>query len=43
MVDDDPVIRQSTSQWLEMAGFEVIVCDRAAEALTHLNEAFPGV
>lgn len=43
LVDDDPVIRQSTSQWLQMAGFEVIVCERATEALAHLNEAFPGV
>ncbi|MBR9869035.1 MAG: sigma-54-dependent Fis family transcriptional regulator [Oceanospirillales bacterium] len=43
LVDDDPVIRQSTSLWLKMAGFDVIACDRATEALTLLNEQFPGV
>ncbi|MDX2421808.1 MAG: sigma-54 dependent transcriptional regulator [Amphritea sp.] len=43
LVDDDPLIRQSTSQWLQMAGFDVIACDRATEALTHLDEHFPGV
>ncbi|MDO6564276.1 sigma-54 dependent transcriptional regulator [Amphritea sp. 1_MG-2023] len=43
LVDDDPLIRQSTSQWLQMAGFEVLACDCASEALTHLDEHFPGV
>ncbi len=43
LVDDDPMIRQSTEQWLKMAGFEVIACDQAESALQHLNPEFPGI
>lgn len=43
LVDDDPMIRQSTEQWLKMAGFDVIACDRAETALEHLHPEFPGI
>lgn len=43
LVDDDPMIRQSTEQWLKMANFDVIVCDRAEAALGYLDEQFAGV
>ena len=43
LVDDDPMIRQSTEQWLKMAGFDVIACERAEQALEQLNQEFPGI
>lgn len=43
LVDDEAMIRQSTEQWLKMAQFEVISCDSAEQALTVLNEDFPGI
>lgn len=43
LVDDEVMIRQSTEQWLKMAQFEVISCESAEQALTVLNEDFPGI
>ncbi|WP_028302392.1 sigma-54-dependent transcriptional regulator [Oceanospirillum beijerinckii] len=43
LVDDEAMIRQSTEQWLKMAQFEVISRDSAEQAMTVLNEDFPGI
>ncbi len=43
LVDDEVIIRQSTEQWLKMAQFEVVSCESAEQALTVLNEDFPGI
>lgn len=43
LVDDEIFVRQSTEKWLQMAGFRVIGCDSAEQALPYLDEAFPGV
>jgi two-component system C4-dicarboxylate transport response regulator DctD len=42
-VDDEGVMREAVAQWLELAGFEVIVRSRAVEALAILSPEFPGV
>src|SRR3954452_14248007 len=42
-VDDEASMRQAVTQWLELAGFEVIVRADAASALGRLNADFPGV
>jgi len=42
-VDDEEAMRQAVSQWLRLAGFELIVHDRAAPAAAALNTDFPGV
>ncbi|WP_136680631.1 sigma-54 dependent transcriptional regulator [Neptunomonas sp. XY-337] len=43
LVDDDPLIRQSTEQWLTMSGFAVTCCSTAHEALSHLSTEFGGI
>ncbi|WP_036228855.1 sigma-54-dependent transcriptional regulator [Marinobacterium jannaschii] len=43
LVDDEKMVRQSTGQWLKMAGFEVLEFDSAEQALPHLQGDFPGV
>ncbi|RVU31627.1 sigma-54-dependent transcriptional regulator [Neptunomonas marina] len=43
LVDDDPLIRQSTEQWLTMSGFAVTCCSTAHEALSHLSMEFGGI
>ena len=42
-VEDDGDVRESLSQTLELAGFEVCSCSSAEAALTHLRPAFPGI
>jgi two-component system C4-dicarboxylate transport response regulator DctD len=42
-VDDEEAMRQAVSQWLRLAGFELIVHDRAAPAAAILSPDFPGV
>jgi len=43
LVDDEALVRQSTAQWLKMAGYEVIECDNAESALRYLVADFPGI
>jgi two-component system C4-dicarboxylate transport response regulator DctD len=43
LVDDESMVRRSTEKWLEMAGFEVIGCDSAKQALTYISESFRGI
>lgn len=43
LVDDEPMVRKSTQKWLQLAGFEVIECDSAIQALTYIDEAFSGI
>jgi len=43
LVDDEALIRQSTEQWLKMAHFDVISCDSAEQAMTMLDDQFPGI
>ncbi|WP_286241051.1 sigma-54-dependent transcriptional regulator [Neptuniibacter halophilus] len=43
LVDDEAAVRRSTEKWLQMAGFEVIGCSSAAEALAQFTPEFPGV
>ncbi len=42
-VDDEEAMRQAVSQWLRLAGFELIVHERAAPAAAVLSPDFPGV
>jgi two-component system C4-dicarboxylate transport response regulator DctD len=42
-VDDEAPMRQAVTQWLELAGFELRVHERAAPALAALSADFPGV
>lgn len=42
-VDDEEAMRQAVSQWLRLAGFELIAHDRAAPAAAALSPDFPGV
>ncbi|MEH6823379.1 MAG: hypothetical protein V7629_05640 [Motiliproteus sp.] len=43
LVDDEPMVRQTTAQWLELAGFEVFQFDHAAAALEVLHPEFAGI
>src|SRR5256714_11822391 len=42
-VDDEAPMRQAVTQWLELAGFEVIAHDNGAAALGKLSMDFPGI
>jgi len=42
-VDDEDSMRQAVTQWLELAGFELLVHDNAASALGTLSADFRGV
>jgi len=42
-VDDEASMRQAVSQWLELAGFELIVHHDGASALGKLSTDFPGI
>src|SRR5689334_18177259 len=42
-VDDEASMRAAVTQWLELAGFELMVHDNAAAALEKLSMDFPGV
>ncbi len=42
-VEDDGDVRESLSQTLELAGFDVCSCDSAEAALPHLLPSFPGI
>ena len=42
-VDDEAAMRQAVTQWLELAGFELIVHEHAASAAGKLSAAFPGI
>jgi len=43
LIDDEAMIRQSTEQWLKMAGFEVHSFDNAEAGLAALDVQFPGI
>ncbi len=43
LVDDEPMVRQATEQWLRMSGFTVTSCDDASSALNHLTADFAGI
>lgn len=43
LIDDEAMIRQSTEQWLKMAGFEVLSFDNAEAGLAALDDQFPGI
>src|SRR5215813_959707 len=42
-VDDEAAMRQAVTQWLELAGFELMVHQDAGSAAAKLNAAFPGI
>src|SRR5262244_3105735 len=42
-VDDEAVMRQAVTQWLNLAGFELIVHERAAPAIAALSPDFQGI
>ena len=42
-VDDEASMRQAVTQWLELAGFELIAHDSASAVLGKLSMDFPGV
>ena len=41
-VDDEASMREAVTQWLELAGFDLVAHDNAAAALDHLNRDFRG-
>ncbi len=43
LVDDEPAMRKSMTQWLELAGYEVEAISEPAEALVALGPSFPGI
>ena len=42
-VDDEAPMRQAVTQWLELAGFELMVHEDASSAAAKLNAGFPGI
>ena len=42
-VDDEAPMRQAVTQWLELAGFELMVHEDAGSAAAKLNAGFPGI
>jgi two-component system C4-dicarboxylate transport response regulator DctD len=42
-VDDEAAMRQAVTQWLGLAGLELLVHDNAAAALAALSTDFPGI
>jgi two-component system C4-dicarboxylate transport response regulator DctD len=42
-VDDEAAMRQAVTQWLELAGFQLMVHDKAASAIGTLSTDFPGI
>jgi two-component system C4-dicarboxylate transport response regulator DctD len=42
-VDDEASMRQAVTQWLELAGFDLMVYGEANSALDKLNRNFPGI
>src|SRR3954471_6990063 len=42
-VDDEAPMRQAVTQWLELAGFELMAHEDAGSAAAKLNAAFPGI
>lgn len=43
LVDDESLVRQTTAQWLDLAGFEVTEFGNAAAALAALTPDYPGI
>lgn len=43
LIDDEAPMRHAISQWLDLAGFEVIVHDHAASAIGTLTASYDGV
>ncbi|MEH6651809.1 MAG: sigma-54 dependent transcriptional regulator [Motiliproteus sp.] len=43
LVDDEDLVRQTTSQWLDLAGFDVTEYSDAASALAALHSDYPGI
>lgn len=43
LVDDEEAMRESASQWLSLAGFEVETCSGSEQALRRLSPDFPGI
>src|SRR4051794_35829900 len=42
-VDDEAAMRHAVTQWLGLAGFEMLVHDKATSALNSLSPNFPGI
>jgi two-component system, NtrC family, C4-dicarboxylate transport response regulator DctD len=42
-VDDEAAMRHAVTQWLGLAGFEMLVHDKATSALNTLSADFPGI
>lgn len=43
LIDDEAPMRHAISQWLDLAGFEVIVHDRATSAMQSLTGSYEGI
>ena len=43
LVDDEPMVREATSQWLELSGFSVECFSRAEQALATIDPFCPGI
>ncbi|KQP19259.1 sigma-54 dependent transcriptional regulator [Pseudorhodoferax sp. Leaf265] len=43
VVDDDPAVRESLSQWLQLANFDVATFEHATSALSQIDHRFRGV
>ena len=38
LIEDDAIVRQATSQWLQLAGFDVTVCEVGQDALSAVKQ-----
>ncbi|RYE54968.1 MAG: sigma-54-dependent Fis family transcriptional regulator, partial [Rhizobiaceae bacterium] len=43
LIDDEAPMRHAISQWLDLAGFEVVVHDRATSAMQSLTGSYDGI
>ncbi|NOJ22724.1 sigma-54-dependent transcriptional regulator [Vibrio coralliilyticus] len=38
LIEDDPIVRQTTAQWLQLAGFDITTFDNGQAALTEITQ-----
>lgn len=43
LIEDDDIVRQATSQWLQLAGYQVLEFANGQSALDNIPEQFPGI
>lgn len=43
LIEDDEIVRQATSQWLQLAGYQVLEFADGQSALSQIPQQFPGI